>query len=239
MLMRSGISHLPNAPRKPLGMEEPEPDYPPTEPPLPSLFYGPDQTLWSDRNQGNRTLKSMTPQRPFPGQYPGYPPPPGSTPEELARYGQLYGVVPPLPAMYPMMPGISIPGQEGLVIGEPDRFPGLPAEWPDPRGFIPDGPKPEKPKAEISNNGPIMRHVAMFDGNDSEFTQALQDWDFTSRDDRRLMSWQSVLHNESEFIRFCCRMHIWQMLGARGGAGKAEIVRREYKLWFGGTKPYP
>ncbi len=238
MLMRSGISNVPDAPQVPQDMVEGALPYPPTEPPLPRFYFGPDQTEWSDRNPHEEILKSMSPQTPYAGQYPGYPPPAGLTPEEMAHYGRIYGVVPPLPAMYPMMPGMSIPGQDSLVVGEPDRFPGLPADWPDPRGFIPDGPSEEKPVGKVSNNGPVMRWVAMFDGNDVEFTQALQDWDFTHRDDRRVVSWQSVLSNQEDFIRFCCRMHIWQMLTARGGAGQAETVRRINKLWFGGTQPY-
>lgn len=238
LLLKSGTSHVPQSPQAPQSLLEDQLEFLPTEPPLPEFYFGPDQTVWSDRNQHDAISESLGRQTPYVGQYPGYPPPGNLTPEQMSQYGQIYGVVPPLPAMYPMMPGMPVPGREDLVIGEPDRFPGLPADWPDPRGFIPDGPSEEKPEGNIINNGPVMRWIAMFDGNDAEFTQALQDWDFTSRDDHRIVSWQSVLSNQEEFIRFCCRMHIWQMLGARGGAGPAETVRKTYKLWYGGVKPY-
>lgn len=253
MLLRSGISHYPDALPVPAELKEDILENPPTEPPLPRFYYGPEPTVWSDRTQNEDNMQSLTPQMPYPGQYPGYPPPVGLTPEQLAQYGHTIGVVPPLPAMYPMMPGMPLqasPDQSqfatssilsdtsGLVVGEPERFPGLPADWPDPRGFVPDGPSPEKPIGEVVNKGPVMRHITMHRSNDSEFTQALQDYDFLFRDDKRIVSWQSLMSNRGEFIAFCCRLHIWETLSARGGAGKAETVVREFKLWKGGRIPY-
>jgi hypothetical protein len=32
------------------------------------------------------------------------------------------------------------------------------------------------------------------------------------------------LERSDDFIRFCCRLHIHQMLQARGGAGKKQVV---------------
>ena len=125
-----------------------------------------------------------------------------------------------------------------MVMGEPDRFPGLPKDWPDPRGLIPEGPEPERPVRKVKNNGPILHHIAIYNGNDSEFMQALEDYDFLFRDDKRIASKQSLLNNRTEFISFCCRLHIWEMLSARGGAGRAEKVVREWKLWHGGKRPY-
>ncbi|MDR3108232.1 MAG: hypothetical protein LBU65_00905 [Planctomycetaceae bacterium] len=234
MLLRSGITRIPDIEAIP--PEQRQEDYPPPKPALPELYYGPQQTLWLNQNQNDYIDQSLNQQSPFVGHYPGYPIPQWVSPEMMQDYGQIYGVVPPLPAVYPMMPGMSVPNQPDLVIGEPDRFPGLPSDWPDPRGFIPDGPKEVKPRG-IYNNGPVMRHVALYDGNDSEFTQALADWDYLFRDDKRVVSWQSVLKNDAEFVRFCCRMSIWETLGSRGGAGKSQTVIIQPKPWYGG-KPY-
>ncbi|MDR0869842.1 MAG: hypothetical protein LBN39_03535 [Planctomycetaceae bacterium] len=114
----------------------------------------------------------------------------------------------------------------------------LPPDWPDPRGFIPESPVPERPKGEVKNDGPIITHISMYNGNDSEFMQALQDYDFLFRDDKRLAGKESILNNGTEFISFCCRMHIWEIFTARGGAGEAVKVKRFYKIWKGGERPY-
>ncbi len=166
------------------------------------------------------------------------------TPEQLAQMTAQLGAqhgwtnqqVSPLTPQYPFMPGMPVEGQAGLVMGEPDSFPGLPKDWPDPRGFIPEGPKPEKPKEKIRNDGPILSHISFYEGNESEFMQALQDYDFLFRDDKRIAGNQSILMNRSEFIRFCCRLHIWEIFTARGGAGQAEKVVRQWKIWEGGEK---
>ena len=70
-----------------------------------------------------------------------------------------------------------------------------------------------------------MQHMKSFRGNDAEFTTALENY-YYSRDDARLGGWQNYLLRSDDFVRFCCRLHIWEMLGARGGAGETRVVWR-------------
>ena len=46
------------------------------------------------------------------------------------------------------------------------------------------------------------------------------------RDDARIGGWQSYLQRSDDFIRFCCHLHITEMLTARGGAGETRVVWR-------------
>lgn len=99
----------------------------------------------------------------------------------------------------------------------------LPPEWPDPRGFVPPGPSPVRP-ACVVNAGPVMTHTRIFQGHDPEFTAALAAYvDF--RDDARFGGWRSYLERSDDFIRFCCHLHISDMLRARGGASETRVVR--------------
>ncbi|MEX2188458.1 MAG: hypothetical protein WD875_16740 [Pirellulales bacterium] len=100
----------------------------------------------------------------------------------------------------------------------------LPVEWPDPRGFIPPGPNPTRPKGQPST-APVMSHTRTYHGHDAQFTAALQNY-YHSRDEARFGGWQSYLQRSEDFVRFCCHMHIAEMLTARGGAGKTRVVRR-------------
>ena len=61
--------------------------------------------------------------------------------------------------------------------------------------------------------------------SDMEFTEALSSYYFF-RDDARIGGWQSYLQRSDDFIRFCCHMHISEMLSARGGAGETRVVWR-------------
>jgi hypothetical protein len=98
----------------------------------------------------------------------------------------------------------------------------LPANWPDERGFIPPPPRPERP-ACCPHNGPVMAHTRIYHGNDSEFTEALASY-YHFRDDARFGGWQNYLQRSDDFIRFCCHMHISEMLSARGGAGETRVA---------------
>lgn len=100
----------------------------------------------------------------------------------------------------------------------------LPTDWPDPRGFIPPGPSPVRPKG-IPSTAPVMTHTRMYHGNDARFTAALQNY-YHTRDEARFGGWQSYLQRSEDFVRFCCHLHIAEMLTARGGAGKTRVVRR-------------
>jgi len=141
-----------------------------------------------------------------------------------------------MPNYYATMPGMPLPN--GQIALEPPNFPGLPGNWPDPRGFIPNGPEPEKPVRLTPSNAPFLSLTKLYDGKDSELTQALADFDFHFQDDKRVGGWQMVLNDKKAFISFCCRMHIWEMFSLRGGAGKAVEVKRTWKTWHGGQRPY-
>lgn len=233
----TGVPYVPNAPpmpehdrKKEALMFDPQMPHP--------LHNGPWPTQWSDRNQYPMVQQNQMNPGTYQGHYPGYPVDPNLTPEQLAQYGWINQPVQPIPPMYATMPGIPVEGQPGMVMGEPERFPGLPSDWPDPRGLIPEGPQAEKPVRKQKSDAPVLSHIAIYKGNDSEFMQALQDYDFLFRDDKRIAGKQSILSNRSEFVEFCCRLHIWEMFSIRGGAGRAEKVVREWKLWHGGEKPY-
>ncbi|MGD9635031.1 MAG: hypothetical protein AB7G28_18150 [Pirellulales bacterium] len=100
----------------------------------------------------------------------------------------------------------------------------LPPDWPDERGFIPPPPSPVRPPC-LSTDGPVMTHTRIYIGNSSEFTEALASY-YSFQDDARFGGWQTYLERSSDFIRFCCHMHISEMLSARGGAGESRVVWR-------------
>ncbi len=98
----------------------------------------------------------------------------------------------------------------------------LPPGWPDERGFIPPPPSPVRP-ACCPTDGPVMTHTKIYHGNDGEFTEALASY-YHFRDDARFGGWQNYLERSDDFIRFCCHMHISEMLSARGGASETRVV---------------
>ena len=102
--------------------------------------------------------------------------------------------------------------------------PDLPQDWPDPRGFISPPPSPQPPACRPSG-GPVIQHTRTYNGHDPEFTEALASYYFF-RDDARFGGWQGYLERSDDFIRFCCHMHIWETLSARGGAGETRVVWR-------------
>jgi hypothetical protein len=100
----------------------------------------------------------------------------------------------------------------------------LPPNWPDPRGLVPPAPAAQcadcRPTME-----PVLRHTRAYNGNDVRFTTALESYVFF-RDEARLGGWQTYLQRSDDFIRFCCHLHITEMLTARGGAGETRVVWR-------------
>ncbi len=114
--------------------------------------------------------------------------------------------------------------------GEPALTSGnaVPADWPDPRGLVPPPPQPTRPKM-LPTNEPILVHTRVFKGDDGDFTTALQHY-ASQRNDARFGGWQTYLERSDDFIRFCCRMHIWEMLTSRGGAGESQVVWRQEKI---------
>ena len=96
--------------------------------------------------------------------------------------------------------------------------------WPDPRGFVPHPPAANRPLCS-PYRGPIMTHVRAFNGHDSDFTTALANY-YYFRDDARFGGWQSYLERSDDFTRFCCYLHLTEMLSARGGASKTQVAWR-------------
>ena len=117
----------------------------------------------------------------------------------------------------------SIPfeGPVGLALGP---APQLPADWPDPRGFVPPPPTAERPPARPQHE-PVLSHTRLYHGNDAEFTKRLANY-FYFRDDARFGDWQGYLQRSDDFMRFCCHLHVTEMLAARGGGGKTRVVWR-------------
>jgi hypothetical protein len=102
--------------------------------------------------------------------------------------------------------------------------PDLPENWPDPRAFIPPGPCACAPDC-IPSNEPVLKHTSAYNGQDSSLTEALASYYFF-QDESRAGGWQSYLQRSDDFIRFCCHLHISEMLSARGGAGESRVVWR-------------
>ena len=102
---------------------------------------------------------------------------------------------------------------------------GPPENWPDARGFLPAMPCDPPDLNCQPTNLPVMKHTAIYNGNDGEFTAALANYVFF-QDDARRGGWQAYLQRSDDFIRFCCRMHLFEMLSARGGAGETRVVWR-------------
>jgi hypothetical protein len=121
----------------------------------------------------------------------------------------------------PVMPGTTDAAGTTGGIGLPAM---LPPDWPDERGFIPPPPMPVRPPC-LPTEGPVMSHTRIYLGNDSEFTEALASY-YSFQDDARFGGWQNYLQRSGDFIRFCCHMHISEMLAARGGAGESRVVWR-------------
>jgi hypothetical protein len=135
------------------------------------------------------------------------------------------------------MPGKADPRVKPLVYEEPGKGQSsptanatattgsaMPPDWPNPQGFIPPPPSPVRPVCRPSR-GPVMRHTRAYNGQDGALTEALATYHLF-QDDARFGGWQNYLQRSDDFVRFCCHMHIWEMLSARGGAGETRVVWR-------------
>jgi hypothetical protein len=100
----------------------------------------------------------------------------------------------------------------------------MPPGWPDRDRFVPAPPSPTKPPC-APFNGPVMTHTRIYQGNDADFAAALETY-YHFRNDARFGGWQTYLQRSDDFIRFCCHMHISEMLSARGGADQTRVVWR-------------
>lgn len=100
----------------------------------------------------------------------------------------------------------------------------LPEGWPDPRGFTPPPPSPTRPNS-LPSPEPIITHTKLYDAVSADVTQAAQSY-YKILDDGRLGGWQSMLHRSSDYIKFCCSMHVYETLAARGGADESRLLLR-------------
>jgi hypothetical protein len=69
----------------------------------------------------------------------------------------------------------------------------------------------------------VLSHTQIYRGADPYVTQALEGY-VLYRDDVRIGGWQSYLKRSDDYVRFCCHMHISEMLSARGGSRKTRVV---------------
>ncbi|MEQ8836812.1 MAG: hypothetical protein RID07_08410 [Lacipirellulaceae bacterium] len=81
------------------------------------------------------------------------------------------------------------------------------------------------PPACVPHYGPVLNHTQIYRGNDPETTEALKGYVYF-QDDARFGGWEGYLQRSDDFIRFCCHMHISEMLSARGGSRKTSVVWR-------------
>ncbi len=113
---------------------------------------------------------------------------------------------------------------QALLSGADYQQLALPADWPDPRGFIPDAPQAQRPPL-LAQHEPIISHMRSFNGHDEDLTEQLEDY-FYFRDDARFGGWQAYLQRSEDFIRFCCYQHLSETLISRGGQDKSRLIFR-------------
>jgi hypothetical protein len=77
----------------------------------------------------------------------------------------------------------------------------------------------------VPYNGPVMTHTRIYLGNDADFAEALCNY-YHFRNDARFGGWETYLQRSDDFVRFCCHVHICEMLSARGGADQTRVVWR-------------
>ena len=78
---------------------------------------------------------------------------------------------------------------------------------------------------ELANTEPVIRHTKTYNGHDPQLTAALSNY-YAFRDDGRFGGWQSYLERSDDFVRFCCHLHVSEMLRSRGGSGETQVVWR-------------
>lgn len=96
--------------------------------------------------------------------------------------------------------------------------------WSDETCFAPPLPQGERPPC-LPHNGPVLVHTGLYRGTDPEVTEALKGYVY-HRDDARFGGWEAYLQRSDDFVRFCCHMHISEMLSARGGSRKTRVLWR-------------
>lgn len=130
----------------------------------------------------------------------------------------------------PLEPQEAQPHGSGLIEGgiygmEGELAAPLPIGWPDPSMLIPDAPRSDGPPPAMAQHEPVLTHTRIYRGDDPDFTERLADY-VDAMDDGRLGGWKSYLTRSDDFIRFCCRLHITEMLEMRGGRDQSDLILR-------------
>jgi hypothetical protein len=94
----------------------------------------------------------------------------------------------------------------------------------DPQCLTQPAPVVKRPPC-IPYHGPVLSHSRIYRGNDADVSEALRGY-VSFRDDHRFGGWKSYLSRSDDYVRFCCHMHICEMLSARGGSRKTDVVWR-------------
>lgn len=150
--------------------------------------------------------------------------------EELPP-GELMELTEPLPADA----SVSDSGDETVMTGpivadeSTAAIDTLPPNWPNEGCFVPPCPQAVRPPC-VPHHGPVLKHTRVYSGTDADFTEALQNYVYF-RHDNRFGGWETYMQRSDDFIRFCCHLHISEMLSARGGSRKTQVVWRwpEYR----------
>ncbi len=73
------------------------------------------------------------------------------------------------------------------------------------------------------NHDPVLRHTRTYKGNEAGFTHKLTNY-MAFRDEARGGGVRGYLQRKDDFIRFCCFLHVTEMLDARGGGDESGVV---------------
>ena len=159
--------------------------------------------------------------------------PPGQVPAPVAADTEAWA---PHPSQ-----NLSVGGPKGYLPVAPERAHGsdegwfadayavsgdaiYPPGWPQATDLIPDPPTPMRPIAQPQTE-PILSHTKLYRGNDAYLTDRLADYVETA-DEARPSGWQGYLKRSDDFVRFCCHLHITEMLESRGGVDQSDLILR-------------
>jgi len=121
-----------------------------------------------------------------------------------------------------LLPPQSPTSTSGGTTGATGAHDALSLGRPDESRLVPQPPCAGRPPC-VPNNGPVMTHTRIYLGNDADFAEALATY-YHFRNDARFGGWETYLQRSDDFVRFCCHVHINEMLSARGGADQTRVV---------------
>ena len=140
-------------------------------------------------------------------------------PDELVWQAEFELAREQLKTQEPSADSAAVPEEEGT---ESQVEMGLPPDWPDPQGFIPPAPLSKRPPYR-PYRGPLIEQVRQYDAADADLLTKLQVY-YKWQQDSRTGDWRGYLHRSEDFIRFCCYLHLAEMLAARGGVDESALV---------------